>query len=84
MLSSNQIYYLIPMLKKRFEIILCGKKGIFKMSRPKQRHILYSHIGRVIGLLPGRHWTLIIQDCMIYGVNSERTERSSEEMKRAR
>lgn len=38
-------------------------------------------IARIIGLSPRHHWTLITQDCMIHGVNSERTERSSEEMK---
>lgn len=44
-------------------------------------HILYSHIISLIGLLPAHHWTLIIWDCMIHGVDSQRTERSSEEMK---
>lgn len=59
-----------------------GKKSLFKrLHLVNSSHILYSHIVRVSGFLPRHRWMLITQDCMIHGVNSERTERSSEEMK---
>lgn len=44
-------------------------------------HILFACIVREIGSLPGHRWMLIGKDCMIHGVDSERTERSSEEIK---
>lgn len=82
-LKANVLFNPSAMKKVGNNYSMLGKKK--KTSQlVNSSQILYSHIVRLRGFWPRPHWMLIIQDCMIHGVNSERTERSSEEMKGAR
>lgn len=85
-LKTNVLLKSSPLTKKKKKdskpLFHKGKKSLFKrLHLVNSSHILYSHIVRVSGFLPRHRWMLITQDFMIHGVNSERTERSSEEMK---
>lgn len=80
-ISFTQFFCWLKQIKRKIKPIeVVGIANLCPETTAVNLHSLSTHAVKVIGLVPTPYWMLTGRDCMIHGVDSKRTQRSSDEM----